>query len=244
MTDRTYLFNGAQLTFAKLIRATPDKEFASPTRSTLPLLAWWQGHSLPDEILTDDNYAIEVEAQVASTTTINAAGRPHQNRASCTDIMVRATSTAGAVEGKWTEPSYPTVNKWLGRNPSDNKLSVLEHWLKIIEPFSDGLDRDLVGGCTYQMVHRLASACTQGRDDVVMVYQLFGTTHRDRYIAELSRLRAALRPGPRLRLVLMVVPTETTPAWDRLRRGEPQQVRTAMLTDELFEFSEVEVVEV
>jgi hypothetical protein len=71
-----------------------------------------------------------------------------------------------------------------------------------------------------------------------------GTEHRQRYIDELRALRAALRPGSRLRLTLMVVPMETTSAWARLRRDEPERVRAAMSTEELFDFGEPELVEV
>jgi len=241
LTTWTYLYDGDQLTFSELIRALPDKEFASPSRSTLPLLAWWRNRSLPAEIYGDDNYTIEVEAQVASTTTTNASGKRHKNRPSCTDIMIRGGSAAAAVEGKWTEPAYDTVARWLGPKPTNNKLAVLDHWAELVQPYCGTIDRDLLAGCTYQMLHRTASACAQGRDEVVMVYQLFAVEHRRRYIEELRCLRAVLQPRSRLRLVLMVVPLKTTPAWAMLGRGEPERVRASMLAEELFEFGAPEV---
>ncbi len=240
MTTRTFILNDASYTFAELLDVLPNKEFESPARSTLPLLAWWRAERLPLTVMPGDNYTVEVEAQVA------AAPRPSggTNRPSFTDVMIREPSAAIAIEGKWTEPSYPTVSKWLGSSPSANKLGVLDRWLRLIQPFgSVALDRAGVESVTYQMIHRTASACAQGCPNPVVLYQLFGTAHRDRYLGELGLLRDAVEPE-RLRVLLMVVPMVTTSAWAALGRGEPERVRRALTSQELFEFGEPEVVEV
>lgn len=88
------------------------------------------------------------------------------------------------------------------------------------------------------MIHRTASACSQGCPAPVVVYKVFGTEHRARYLRELGQLRGALR------VVLMVVPITTTRAWATLVRGERDRVRRALLGDRLFDFGESEVVEV
>ncbi len=239
---RTFLYREQQHHWADLVRALPAKEFAKPSRSTVPLLAWWHDH-LPVGVTDLGGATLEVEAEVASTMTTDAAGRPHKNTASYTDVMLRTASAAVAVEGKWTEKKYPTVKDWLAESPGPNREGVLNHWLGHLAPYCGSGDHRKLGACTNQMLHRAASACAQGLTEAIVMYQVFGVQDRPRYLDDLRRFRAALDPV-RLRLVLMVVPTATTESWRRLDKATPEEVRVALLRGGLFEFGQPEVVDV
>jgi hypothetical protein len=64
-----------------------------------------------------------------------------------------------AVEAKWTEPPYETVQDWLKKDKSksdpSNREEVLSGWLGLLTP-------DVIASsffnCEYQMIHRAASA--------------------------------------------------------------------------------------
>ena len=232
---RSFLFSGATLDWSDLVRALPAKEFAKPTRSTLPLLAWWRDQD-PSSIIDVDGAVLEVEAQVASSCVIGDDGPTNRrNQASFTDLMVRNADAAAAFEGKWTEPQYDTVADWLAKRPGPNREGVIEHWLDLLAPYCGTIDRDLLGQCTYQMLHRAASACAQGRERAILVYQVFahGT---DEYVRRLDILRRTLAPD-RLELTVMPVPMRTTEAWARLRSASSERIRRALLEHALFDFS-------
>ncbi len=239
---RTFLYREQQHQWADLVRALPAKEFAKPTRSTMPLLAWWRTE-FPADVVPPTDASIEVEAKVDSWTGVNSAGRPHKNTASYTDVMLRTAGAAVAVEGKWTEKKYLTVDEWLAESPGPNREGVVRHWLQHLAPYCGPGDHRKLGACTNQMLHRAASACAQGLTEAIVMYQVFGAEDRPRYLDDLRRFRAALDPA-RLRLLLMVVPTATTESWRRLGKATPEEVRAALLRGGLFEFGQPEVVEV
>ena len=147
-----------------LVEAMPDKEFQNVTRSTLPLVAYWIEQGLRR------GQAYHFEYTVPSV----ARARP-----SHTDLMIVASHSAEAIEGKSTEPRYETVGEWSAK-PGALRQSALGHWLKIIrgvtkvEPASGDVDN-----CVYQMVHRLASVCSIERSRRRLTYQIFrvGDSH-------------------------------------------------------------------
>lgn len=129
-------------------------EFASATRSTVPLLSLLihtpalfaetvRGLGLPA------SYDLFLEYTVGP---FGGRGKP-----SHTDAMLRAGDHALAIEAKWTEPMYPTVQKWLGKG-SDNKRKVRDGWIASLgQTYSTPLDSVI-----YQMLHRAASAAHAG----------------------------------------------------------------------------------
>lgn len=136
-------------------------EFASPTRSTVPLLSWLKHEPLMVSALLHymampDNCEFHLEYQV----------KPPEGKgqASHTDLMVIDDKSALAVEAKWTEPRYEPVEEWLsaGSNRS-NRESVFNGWLSLIQKHaSKTLDIGAFKDAVYQMVHRAASACATG----------------------------------------------------------------------------------
>jgi hypothetical protein len=110
--------------FASLVSCYPKDEFNSPTRSTVPLLALAKDEpDLLQQFLSqcglDRNAALHFEYQVKSPR--------GQGRASHTDLMVCGKVGCMAIEAKWTEPAYETVNAWLTPE-TNNRSEVLKSW--------------------------------------------------------------------------------------------------------------------
>src|SRR5450759_1704349 len=96
--------------FADLVSRYGDKEFKSPLRSTIPLLSLVRdGWPVLQEVLTACRLPaksnLHFEYKVDSPLGV---GIP-----SHTDVMARFGSDQLALECKWTEPRYETVDKWI-----------------------------------------------------------------------------------------------------------------------------------
>jgi hypothetical protein len=143
-----------------------SKEFRSPFRSTIPLLILYknQPRFCFDILLNVDeaSFCFEHETKVGN-------GR---GRSSCTDLMIISPEACIAVEAKWTEPKYKTVEKWLGT--SDNKKEVLEGWLEMIFKYAGvKVAAASILNLPYQLIHRVASACVVHRPKTYVIYLCF-----------------------------------------------------------------------
>lgn len=230
--------------YRDLIESIPDSEFASATRSTIPLLDYWRPHEerlqdlLPQLRLPFDpnDGELRFEYPVRSP-----SGR---GKASFTDLMYVARESALALEGKWTEPDYESVSSWRRRGgESANKAAVLAGWLSLIAPHSEGIDMTDVEGCVYQMVHRTASVCSLKKSNLRVCYQVFhvpGETHRASYEDRLRQLVQAIRPKAHLQVWLMNVEMRKTDAWTALEAAlvheRPELARELLTKQRLFEF--------
>ncbi|HUN86761.1 MAG TPA: hypothetical protein VMU48_20440 [Terracidiphilus sp.] len=223
-------------------------EFASVTRSTVPLLSLIKGGgeiwaSLVRDLMNHSEGDMEahLEYQVRSP---KGRGKP-----SHTDLMLFAGDHAVAIEGKWTEPRYPTVTEWVAcGNPDNpgNRPNVLNGWLSLIEPHAQ---KPLVaadfGEAVYQSVHRAASACfSRGRP--TLAYLQFsplpdGSASGSHLVQDLFHLHKILGSPDAFRFVLIEVAIERTAAFNAIANHvQPlevvDEVRRAIHDDRLFEF--------
>src|SRR5712691_8249625 len=122
----------AVASFEALVERLGPDTFASPKRSTVPLLDYWcvpepplrelgarLGVSWSDD--TELHFEYEVPVQ---------RGR---GKSSYTDLMVLGNDVAVAIEAKFTESRYESVGTWLGRAQTTNRGEVLDGWLRAIE---------------------------------------------------------------------------------------------------------------
>jgi hypothetical protein len=235
-----------------------DSTFSSPYRSTLPLLALIKdAPSTFEEMLRHcgllNPSAIHFEYTVNSP---RGKGRP-----SHTDAMVISGSKTLAIEAKWTEPRYGSIEDRLNRsasNASDRRND--SKWLSDQEEFLTGW-LDLLGrhatiplslkefrAAVYQMVHRSASACA-GTGAPSLLYLHFspaphGAATSADYRRDLTALHRLLgRPTgfPFFLADLHLSPTKAFRAIQYLRKGErstADTVRSVLLCEELFTFGE------
>jgi len=228
------------------------REFQSPFRSTVPLLAIVRNSpSIVDQVLRDFGFSER------ATFHFEFRVKPPQGRgeASHTDLMVRQGDAQLGIEAKWTEPTYPTVSEWLQPNGAEsaNRRQVLAGWLNLIQPFaSRSVAAEEVADVTYQTLHRAASACA-GVERPQLAYLQFGVDSeqielcREARLLDLGRLRDALGRPDQFPFRLIEIEIEPTSAFDGLRRlgkGEPktgEAVRAALMSRSLFTVKSVSV---
>ncbi|HEV8512474.1 MAG TPA: hypothetical protein VGQ59_04330 [Cyclobacteriaceae bacterium] len=178
-----YFKNDKILTFNEIVEKYGSNEFKSPYRSTIPLLVLfknqkWNNFGLienSDE--TNAKYIFEFETPVKK-----GNGGP-----SCTDLIIEYQNACIAIESKRTEPPYETVKNWLG--DSNNRKLVLEGWLEMIGDYiKNKIDARLINDLPYQLVHRVASACSMGKLKTKVVYLGFDLdkTKMDYYSSNLD----------------------------------------------------------
>lgn len=158
--------------YRHLLDAYGTKEFASPTRSTVPLLAlvhqaWPLFRELLAHFQMPESARLHFEFRVAPP-----RGR---GKSSHTDLMACCDDRALAIEAKWREPRYQTVREWLTGHrddngiesrgeaearPEDNRTEVLFGWLELLQSQAlCSLQCEHVSDVVYQMLHRAASVC-------------------------------------------------------------------------------------
>ena len=141
--------------------------------SSVPLAQYWKKTEKALKILSEklqnriDNVEIYFEYPTKS------AGN---NRSSMSDIMIISDEFKIAIEAKYTEykkMKYQSIKDWKKETYSDNREQVLNHWKKMIAPFSN-LDSSLIDEIPYQFFHRSASACNDNKTWHVYCIKFFG----------------------------------------------------------------------
>ncbi len=246
MAELTVTAHGREVdTFETLVKQLGPDTFASPKRSTIPLLDYWRE---PEPRLCDlwerlgllrpDHADLHFEHEVPVQ-----GGR---GKSSYTDLMILAGDVAVAIEAKFTEPRYDSVSAWLGPSPTTNRRDVLEGWLRAIEAVAQtSVPRDAVTSLPYQLIHRTASVCCVSRPKRYVVYQVFGDASRAYYAEDLGRLASAIAVQDRITFLVLGCAFRSTEAyvqlearWNAGERNLAADVRDALLAGSLLEFSE------
>ena len=237
--------------FSKLVEGYKPADLASPRRSTVPLLAFWANpdsrfRKLAADIGLDPSepaeFCFEFPVQV----------QQGEGKASFTDLMIVSSSFAVAIEGKYTEPAYETVEKWLRKPSLENRKAVLGGWLSLIQRATGvHLDVAQIAEQPYQLIHRTASACFPKVKRRWVIYQLFSEDDRDYYLNHLSDLHHLLGRQGSLSFGVLLSPlkksaeySETEARWDRGERDLSREVCAGLLSGTLFEFNDVRFIKV
>jgi hypothetical protein len=236
--------------FAALVSAYSSQELASPTRSTVPLLAFW---ARPEARIAELSASLGLagpgthDFRFEHTVSVQRGS----GKASCTDLMILGQSAAVAIESKFTEPPYETVAEWLGSPAPPNRELVLGGWLQLIkDAASVKLSPTSVADYPYQLVHRTASACHPKALRRWVVYQLFSETRFSYYHDHLAHLAHALREQASLKLGVLLTPPELTPEfltlknrWASGERDLSASVRSGLVASSLFKFNSIDFTE-
>ena len=238
--------------FGDLLDKFGKRAFASPFRSTVPLLALikhdWPllERTLASCGLSTDG-SLHFEYQVASPAGV---GTPSQ-----TDLMILSPSSAIAVEAKWTEPRYELVEQWLARKegPGDgHQRKSVDGWLELLRPYGrKPLELSSFSKAVYQTIHRAASACATNRSPSLFYlhFHAGSNSHRrkDHYYQDLANLHHLLGSPEAFAFHLVEIPVEFTSAFERIKnlkkgtRMTNEVVKTLLATDRLFLFGQPEV---
>jgi hypothetical protein len=232
--------------FGELVKRYTKDEFASPRRSTVPLLAFWahaesRFRELAAYVGLDQSDPVEFCFEFPVPV------QQGKGKASFTDLMILSSSFAVAIEAKYTEPPYETVEEWLGDPRRKNREAVLGGWCDLIEGATGArLEAAQLAGCPYQLVHRTASACSPQVERRWVIYQLFSEENRIYYETHLSCIHRLLRNQKNVSFGLLLSPLKGSAEYskidDRWEGGErdlSKEVRAGLLSDTLFEFNDV-----
>jgi hypothetical protein len=227
--------------FQLIVRQYPDREFENLTRSTIPMLCYW---NKPDatlkRVLSHAGLVPPFNGDLCFEFPVKSIPR---GKPSFTDIMYVSPSVAVGIEAKSTEPRYPTVAEHLRVVKSDtNKL--LDHWVDPIDRTGAKVHKPSLDNLPYQMVHRLASLCSIKSDRHILVYQVFAIAEEHpHYLADLKALHQAIGSPDHLEFWVQTIDTVRTSDWNStlaiIQNGPasaPLIVRNAILAGNLFQF--------
>jgi hypothetical protein len=191
--------------FSDLLSFYSTREFSSPTRSTVPFLAYWR-----DSTTRVSEFASAIGISFAGHVDLDFEHEVPVQRGSgfpsCTDVMIFNAEAVAAVEAKFAEPRYPSVGAWLVSPAKMNRLEVLSGWLTLLSAAGRcHLSLDDVLALPYQLIHRAASACHRGDREPWLVYQVFDASPKKlgMYSEDLRRLANALGTARRLKIRLV-----------------------------------------
>jgi len=215
------------------------KEFESPYRSTIPLLVLFkQDQNLGIDLITqhtDPNteYIFEFETPERIGT-----GLP-----SCTDLMVVSNNAGIGIEAKRTEGKYINVIKWMGE--SQNKRNVLDGWLSYIyDKTNIQLTVEQILNFPYQMIHRVASACSLQKEKTYVLYIGFDLTIRMKqyYEMNLSALSQLLDNKITMKIICIDIQRsdiqlDLESQWDNGNRDLSVEVKAGIIGDNLMSFA-------
>ena len=146
------------ITSNDILKLFNQKEFKSPFRSTIPLIILFKQNYFENIDIDELKNKIAIKYTFEhKTPVLKGRGFP-----SCTDLMIEFENHNVAIEAKRTEPKYEIVEKWLKDIP--NRKLVLEGWLdKINSHFELKIQLSETLNLPYQLIHRVASACANGK---------------------------------------------------------------------------------
>jgi hypothetical protein len=237
--------------FPKLVNEYKPAELASPRRSTVPLLAFWAN---PDSRFRElaKYTGLDPIPPVDFCFEFPVHVQHGKGKASFTDLMIISASFAVAIEAKYTEPEYETVEKWLSKPGRKNREAVLGGWLSLIQQ-ATGVRLELaqVAKCPYQLIHRTASACSPPVQRRWVVYQVFSKSLPCYYLGHLTNMQRLLCGQSCLSFGVLLSPfdgsveySKICARWENGERDLSTEVRAALLSGPLSEFKDVRFVRV
>lgn len=228
-------------------------EFASPYRSTVPLLTFLKHEQIMlEEILETlgmpNNSGLYIEYKVNP--------KKGKGNASHTDLMVISDDSTLAIEAKWTEPRYDIVSEWLKEGMNiQNRLNVLSGWIDLINKhFPTPFKYEQFNTVVYQMLHRAASACETEKSPK-LAYLLFEPSPDPKTVEptiiekDLRTFYSMLGNPLSFPFYLIKIELSCTAAFQKIEKLEKGtsdtaiKVKNALRNDRLFDFSDVRITE-
>lgn len=231
--------------FEELVEQLGPDAVASPKRSTVPLLDYWRQPE-PRLRVLEAHLGVKSSDRAELHFEYEVPVQQGRGKSSYTDLMIVGDDFAVAIEAKFTEPRYESVETWLAAARTTNRREVFEGWIRAIEAGTEAeLDSEVVRGLPYQLIHRTASVCCVSRRNRVVVYQVFGDSPGPYYAEDLRRLASALPARDCVSFYVVASAFRPTPTyaqlaarWDAGERAIGADVRDALVAGPLLEFAE------
>jgi hypothetical protein len=201
-----FLGNPQGMTMNQIIELGNNEHFSKLTCSIIPTIDYWK--NLDNRILTEfmlDNCEICFEYPVASI---------KNGTSSYTDVMLISSHTVVAIESKWKEK----IGNYCKDHKAKRKDEVQKHWISII---SNYLNKELAiekfKDIEYQLLHRVASACSLGKQNCKVVYQIFYVNAlNEEFIDEIKKMKDLLA-DPKIEFYVDAVQIEFKDRYKKLK---------------------------
>lgn len=240
--------------YEELISCYPEKEFASPSRSTMPHLLFWRSAESRFQ-----EFCRFIRAKPCSSARLSFEFQVKplygRGKASHTDLMLTWDDHCAAIEAKYLEPEYDTVQQWLEKGDRENRLLVVQGWCDLLAGNTgSALTIDDVRNIGYQVLHRAASASFFKNRTRYLIYEVFEDEGASRglvdYPQKIRELLKLLKPSS-IHGYVLKIPINSTTEYEELKnqwrdggRDLSGQVLVGLQADNLMEFGETEIIEV
>ena len=159
-----------------------------------------------------------------------------RGKASHTDLMLTWDNHCAAIEAKYLEPEYDTVEQWLEKGNRENRLMVVKGWCELLaRNTGSDLTVDDVKKINYQLLHRAASACSFENRTRYLIYEVFQDEGASQgmvdYPGKIRELLNLLKPNSIHGFVLKI-PIKSTAEYEELKtlwRNGNRQLRHEVL---------------
>lgn len=184
MKDFNYYFGEPNNLYNNILDNMAHTEVHSCETSSIPLIDFWhpRNEKAISQLIDLLGLSIDLdkmqkcfEYPVFAEKNDKQIGRP-----SMTDLMLLDNQYRIAIEAKYTEKLYESIEKWKKNSKKNsNKHDVLTTWYDYIKRYSSYNQSDvhqIEHEVVYQFLHRTASACYKCDENglqPVLVYQLF-----------------------------------------------------------------------
>ncbi len=230
----------SSLALEKLVNEYSYKEFKSPYRSTVNMLSLMQSPAF--DLFLKDIGVDKLKAKFHCEYCVPV--QDGTGPASQTDLMIFSENRIIAIEAKNTEDPYDKVTEWIDTKSKTNKTKVLNGWLKLINSRAGtNIKIEDVNDITYQMIHRLASACIDSTRIPEMIYLYFGESKRmsEYYNEQLKLLNDTINDKIKISfLCIKGIPTDEMKSlfnrWDNGERDLRNEVIYGLTNNSLYTF--------
>ena len=184
MKDLNYFFGEPDNSYNSVLDNLAHTEVHTCETSSIPLADFWHPRNEKSISQLIDLLGLDLdldkmqkcfEYPVFAEKNGKQIGKP-----SMTDLMLIDNQYRIAIEGKYTENLYESIEKWKKNiKKNSNKPDVLSSWYDYIKEYSnfdESDNRQIEHEVVYQFLHRTASACfkcDERGQNPILIYQLF-----------------------------------------------------------------------
>jgi hypothetical protein len=177
-----FLGNPTGVTFDQIIDAGNSEHFSKLTCSIIPTINYWKNpaNRITNTFFNND-FNICFEYPVKSI---------KGEKSSFTDVMLISSKTNVAIESKWRE----NTGFYCIDHKAKQKNEVQSHWIKMISNYiGKDLNLEDFKNIEYQLLHRVASACSLRNEKCIVVYQIFYERRlKKNFRKEIEKLKSLL----------------------------------------------------
>lgn len=228
------LGNAEGMNIEQVIELGNNEHFSKLTCSVIPTIDYWKNaDNKMLTAITADDFTICFEYPVRSI---------KKAKSSYTDLMLISDKINIAIESKWTEK----IGVYCKNQKAKRKNEVQKHWIDIISKYiGKELFLDQFSDIEYQLLHRVASACSLNKDNCIVAYQIFyNDLFQDSFLKEIKKIMLILNSS-RIKFYVNSIKIEYRDSYDILsneietlyKKARIEKIKNTLKRKNLFVFS-------